>query len=101
MRGKRSREATETYLVAKTFAACDFARAAALRWTTPDLTALSIAELYSEAAALLPSASLAEISASRRLRRVLRRVLTPWLRSWRRADLRAALMADFVLAMVD
>ena len=35
---------TEPYFAANTFAACDFARDAAFLCTTPDFTALSIAE---------------------------------------------------------
>ena len=87
------------YLAANTFAACALAREAAFLCTTPDFTALSIAETYSAAAFLLAAASFAVISVSSRFRNVFRRVLTPRLRSVRRTDLRAALIADFVLAM--
>src|SRR5687767_6299351 len=87
------------YFFAKTFAACVFARDAAFLWTTPDFTALSMAETYSDAAVLLASASFAAINVSSRLRKVFSRVLTPRLRSVSRTVLRAALIADFVLAM--
>src|SRR5688500_2895026 len=87
------------YFFANTFAACAFARDAAFLCTTPDFTALSMAETYSDAAVLLAASSFAAISASSRFRNVLSRVLTPRLRSVRRTVLRAALIADFVLAM--
>lgn len=65
------------------------------------MVALSIAEAYSEAAALVDAVSLAVMAASSRFRNVLRRVLVPRLRSVKRTVLRAALIADLVLAMVD
>jgi hypothetical protein len=89
----------EDHFVAKILAACAFAREAALRWTTPDFTALSMAETYSAAAVFAAASFFAVIKVSSRLRNVLRRVLTPRLRSVRRTVLRAALIADFVLAM--
>lgn len=88
------------YFAAKTLAACALARDAAFLCTTPDFTALSIAETYSAAALLLAVASFAAIDVSSRLRNVFKRVLTPRLRSVRRTVLRAALIADLVLAMV-
>jgi hypothetical protein len=89
------------YFFAKTLAACTLARDAAFLCTTPDLTALSMAETYSAAAVRVAASSLAAMSVSRRLRKVLSRVFTPRFRSVRRTVLRAALIADLVLAMMD
>src|SRR5690242_16828196 len=73
------------YYLAKTnFAACALAREAAFLCTTPDFTALSIAEVYSDAAAFVAAASPALAAVSSFLCRVLIRVFTPWLRAWRR-----------------
>jgi hypothetical protein len=89
------------YLAKTIFAECDFAREAAFLCTTPDLTARSIADVYAEAAAFAAAASPAFCAVSSFLWSVFNWVLTPLLRAVRRTVLRAALMADFVLAIVD
>ena len=80
-------------------AAWDLPRLAAFRWTTPDLTALSMALTYAMPAVLAAAESFAAMAASSFLRSVLRSVFTPRLRFVSRIALRAALIADFVFAM--
>ncbi len=98
----RSGRVREVYacLASTYLATWALARLAALRCTTPDLIALSIAEAYFAPAALAVTISFATTAASNFLRKVLMAVLVPRFRVVRRAALRAAFIADLVLAMV-
>ena len=98
----RSGRGSEVYacLASTYLATWALARLAALRCTTPDLIALSIAEAYFAPAALAVTISFATTAASNFLRKVLMAVLVPRFRVVRRAALRAAFIADLVLAMV-